>query len=372
MAGGRRFLKMFNFFKKQSFGLDISDHSIEVICLEGFAKEAKLLAMGRRILKPGVVNGGKILERRRLEAILLELIKKPQFGEIKKNEVIFSLPESRVFILPFKIKGNLRNKEIKKEAESQALHNFPLPPEDLYCSLSLKKDDALLVAVPKNIVEDYLEVFENIKIRPLALEIESLSLGRALIEEKEGKILIVDIGSEATNFSVFDKRKLNVSITIEMAGRQFSEDLAKELKIPFEEAEILKEKIGLDPEKDSGRVFMVLQREIQQIVAEIRRIDDYVFKKEGISFGNVILSGGSATLPNLAKYLSENIERPVSIGDPWTKIEIDILKGKGYYENALKINPSLYSGAIGSALRGLERNPVSCEINLLPERDIFR
>ena len=51
---------MFNFFQKKAFGLDISDYSIEIISLGGSIERPKLLAMGRTILEPGIVENGKI------------------------------------------------------------------------------------------------------------------------------------------------------------------------------------------------------------------------------------------------------------------------------------------------------------------------
>jgi len=82
----------------------------------------------------------------------------------------------------------------------------------------------------------------------------------------------------------------------------------------------------------------------------------------------IILAGGSAALPHLPEYLAENLEKPVAIGDPWVKINIDILKKKEYFEKALEVNPVFYSTVIGSALRGLSKDPAKEGINLLPKR----
>jgi len=112
-------------------------------------------------------------------------------------------------------------------------------------------------------------------------------------------------------------------------------------------------------------VFLILQKEIQGIIGEIKKMDDYFQKKTGKKIEKVILGGGGATLPHFAEYLSENLEIPVSIGDPWEKINIDILKKKKYFEQALKINPFLYSQAIAAAFRGLRREPGAADINLI-------
>jgi len=185
-------------------------------------------------------------------------------------------------------------------------------------------------------------------------------LGRSLIGD-EKTVLILDIGSEFTNFILFDKKRLRLSISNPIASNSFTKAISEKLKISFEEAENLKKGIGLNPKRKDARIFLILQKEIQKLIAQIREIEDYFLEK----IEKIILTGGSATLPFLKEYLAENLEKEVSIGDPWVKINIDILRKKEYFKEALKINPYLYSVAIGSALRGLERNPERSGINLL-------
>jgi len=359
---------MFNFFKKSTFGLDISDYSIEMVSLGGSIEKPKLLAMGREILEPGIVEDGKILQKEKLEAILRGLVKRPKFGQLKSNRLIFALPESKTFIHFFELPDNLKKEKIREEAEFQAIHNFPLPLKDLYFDFKIRNKEVLLVAAPKDIVKDYLELFKKIRLQPLALETESLSLARSLIKNQKETILIVDIGARTTNFSIFDAGRLRLSITTDVAGNKFTQALNQKLTVSLPEAENLKKEIGLNPEKKEGKVFLVLQKEIQKVISEIQKIDKYFYEKENKSFEKIILAGGSATLPNLTEYLADNLEKPVIAGDPWMKVDIEILKEKEYLSKALKINPILYATVVGSALRGLMRNAATAEINLLPKK----
>ncbi|MDO8504217.1 MAG: hypothetical protein Q7S60_06095, partial [bacterium] len=61
---------------------------------------------------------------------------------------------------------------------------------------------------------------------------------------------------------------------------------------------------------------------------------------------------------------------PVEIGDPWVRINIDILKKKEYFKEALEINPILYSTVVGAALLGLSKNPEKAGINLLSRSNL--
>jgi len=353
------------FFKTPPFGLDISDNSVEMISLKGSFKNPRFFAMGRRVLKPGIVEDAKILNKEVLKKILLGLIKFPEFGKIRTNKFIFSLPESKTFTLIFKLPKDLTKKKELDFIKSKVNQNLPFKAEDLYLDFRINTKEVFLVAAAKKIVNDYLEFFKSLGFYPLAIETESESFGRSLIQDSDEAVLIVDIGARTTNFSIFDAKKLRFSSSFEIAGNKFTECLIDGLKISLNEAERLKKRNGLSPKAKKGRVFLILQKEIQAIVLEIRDIEKYFQKKENKEIKKIILTGGSAMLPILPRYLEENLAKPVIIGEPWTKINIDVLRKKQYVKKALNVNPILYTICIGSALRGLMKDSKQAGINLI-------
>lgn len=356
---------MLNFLKKSIFGLSISDYSIKVVVLGGSVEKPKLLAMSREVLGPGTIEDGKILHKERLRIALKSSIEKPNFSKIRTRKLIFALPESKTFIRTFKTPKTLNKKAIKKEIELQIVQNFPFSLKDLYYNFKIENREALLVAAQKDVVDDYLKIFRELKLKPVALEIESLSLARSLVKDKEKTDLIADIGARTTSFSIFDRGRLKLSITIDIAGDSFTKALAEKLNISFSKAEIIKKEVGLDPDKREGKVFLILQREIQKIISEIKKISEYFQEKENKPIDKIILTGGSANLFYLTEYLTENLKKPVIVGDPWKIINIDILKSKEYFKKAHKLNPIAYSVVIGSALRGLTKEPRKTDINLI-------
>jgi len=331
--------------------------------------------MGRVKLEPGIFENGKILAKEDLKKYLRGLIGNPKFGKIRTNKIIFSLPESKGYVLIFDLPEKLSPNKILEFVKLKARENFPHPLEEIYFDYQISDKEVLLIAAPKKIVEDYLEVFRDCNLIPLALEIESLSLARSLIENEKIPILIADIGARTTNLSIFDQGKLRLSFSVPIAGNKFSQVLSEKLNLSKEAVERLKREIGLDPKFQEGRVFLILQKEIQGIIEEAKKILNYFQEKSRLQpasraseIGKIILAGGSAALPHLPEYLAENLEKEVKIGDPWVKINIDILKKKEYFREAMEVNPILYSTAIGSALRGLSKNLQTAGINLLKGR----
>lgn len=362
---------MFNFFQKKAAGLDISDHSIEIISLQGSIENPRLLSLARRVLGAGIIEDGKIINKEELKKYLKELIEKPRFGRLATRKIVFSPPESRSFISIFKIPSNLKKEKESKEIEVRASQTIPYSLPELYYDYKIREGEGgfkevLFGAAPKKLVDDYLEIFKSCQLQPLILELESESLARALIQEKEPEpILIADIGARTTNLSIFDPRGLRLSVSMPIAGNGFTRAIAEKLKISQEEAENLKKKIGLNPKKEKGRVFLILQKEISKIIGEINNVCQYFSKKERKEIKKIILAGGSSGLVYLSDYLGQNLAKEVKILDPWDKINIDILKKKEYFKKALEIRPILYSTVIGSALRRLLKKPTEAGLNLL-------
>jgi type IV pilus assembly protein PilM len=346
------------------FGLDISDYSIEIVLLVKKDKKPQLVALGRKKLEPGIVKDAKILNKEKLKEALLDLISNPNFGKINTKNLVFAIPEIKSFVHTFEIPANLKEDEILTLVKSKARETFPFTLEELNFDYKIFENYVLLVAAPKEIVNDYFELFQLCQLKPIVFEVESLSLGRALTEEKVSVIL--DIGAEVTNIILFDKGKLRLSFSLNIAGDKFTKSISETLKIPLKKAEELKWKVGLNPEKKEGRVFAILQKEIIGILEEYRKIANYFRERTQKGVQEIILTGGSALLPYLSDYLSENLGKKVKVANPWQRIEMGNLTEKKLKQK-LKKEAVFYSAAVGLALRGLEKNPREVGINLISD-----
>ena len=78
---------------------------------------------------------------------------------------------------------------------------------------------------------------------------------------------------------------------------------------------------------------------------EIRKTLRYYVKSNNqVFFNKLLISGGSATLPNLKEFIAENLKVKVELFNPFQKIKSDIQID----------NPSQFAIAVGLAIRGLE------------------
>jgi len=338
-------------FSKTGFGLDISDFSIEVLEL---SSKVKVKTFSRITLEPGIIENGLILDKKKLTKKLKELVAKTK---IKTSQVVLSLPESKVFIHVFKVPKGLKKTNLKDAIAFEAPKVIPLNQEEIYWDCQTISSPAksaqqsvLYIAVFKNIIDTYIEVLTLAELKPVVFEIESLALARALLLELKpvNSLMIVDLGARTTNISIFGKNKqLRWSSTVSVAGKHFTQAIEEKLKKSTEQAEKLKRDKGLS---DKSIVKLILEKELKPIIEEIKNILD--FYNEPVD--EIILSGGSAQIPEIVSYLSTKLEKKVSLG-------------KSVITKQLKGTSILYNTVIGLALKS-RQGAKKGEINLLPQK----
>ena len=355
--------------KRKIFGLDISDHSIEALILaKPLFGRTKAIAYARTILKGEIVKNGIIRKPEKLAEDIIKLLESAQPQPIKTPYCILSLPESQVFTTIFKLPAGLKRKEIKNTIPYKAEEVIPFKSSEVYFDFRTvmvegSTQEVFYVAVPIKVVESYAQVLEKIGLKPVAFDLESVSLARAVVDgsRKPDKAkLLMDIGARTTNLNIFDKKGIRQSLTIKIAGDRFTKAIMSKLNISSKQADELKMKIGFDPKKENGKVLLVLQNEFKRIIAETKKLVDYYQGQNQRQIGEIILAGGSSLLPKIDQYLADNLEIESRIGDPLIKINDpkELIK--------LKNKAILFANVIGLALRGISRNPAGGDINLLP------
>ena len=363
------------FGKKNPFGLDISDFSIEALQFKKQAGKVAMLAHGRVELEPGIVENGKIVDRERFKEKIKEFLPERKLKRMKTRKVIFSLPESRTFLHIFKLPLDIADEQLSKAIEERALKTIPLEPDKIYFDfqvISRKKSfiEILYVATTKEIVDEYLEVLREAGLEPLVLDIESASLSRAFKNEQvlDGGMLIMDIGARTTVLTLFDKETIRISSIVPIAGNHFSKEIAKKLSVSLEEAEELKKNCGLDGEKEGGRVMFILQEALNDILNEAKGIIRFYEQKEKRVVKKVVLCGGSSLIPKIVSYFSSNLGIETKLGDP-SLIYPGLNKIKA---KPAKLHPVLFSNVVGLALRALEEDLESSGINLIPAKERYK
>lgn len=204
----------------------------------------------------------------------------------------------------------------------------------------------LLTAASRNLVKRYLEIFRLANLQLLALETEAFALARALVGKEETSIMIIDSSAVSTDVIVIEKGIPVLNRSIDVGGVTITRAIANCLNIDFKRAEQFKRDIGLT---GVSRIPAMIEQTLKPVVDEVNYSLKLYQEQTGQVVERVVLSGGSAYLPNLAEYFTKILNVKTFVGDPWARIS---------YPTDLK--PALeeiaprFAVAIGLALRGLE------------------
>lgn len=309
----------------QAFGLDLSDLSLKIANLKKTKKGLRLVSYGEWQIPQGLIVQGEIKNEDEVAAIIknaVHSLKLPPFAAA-------SLPEEKAFLQVIQL-PKLKQEEIKGAATFEAENYIPFPVDTVYLDArevspiknSLDHMDVLLAAHPKQIVDSYLSCLTKAGLVPKVLEIESLATARALVEKETSDfpILLLDLGATRTGFAVFAGKSLRFTASIPFTGTQ-QEELVPQIR----------KYMGY---YESHAIHQHLTHEEKNV-------------------RQVLLAGGQANIAGLKEFLQKELEKPVSLGNPWVNI---------FEQNPAELPPmpfsqSLqYATALGLALRGLSSN----------------
>jgi len=353
-----------------AFGLDISDLSLKIAYLKRQEKGFQLHAFGEFPIAPGVVERGEVMQGDVLAQTIREAVK--SFGsKLSTKQVVASLPEEQAFLQLMQL-PRMKKEELEHAVRFEAENYVPHAIEKVYLDFQVVKPfhnhlehtDVLLAALPRTMVDPYLEALEHSGLTVKVLEIESLAISRALVPKETAPmpLLLVDFGATRTSFVVFSGYSLRFTASIPVSSSQLTKSIAQALKLTEERAEELKISFGLERQDDEqGRaVFEALAPPLLNLVGQIKKHLSYyeshtAHQHLGANqqrIKRIIVSGGGANLRGFTRFLSKELEREVILGNPWVNI----------LETSLKELPPLsfgeslkYTAALGLALRGQSR-----------------
>jgi len=273
-------------------GLDISDISLRLVQFT-VSKTGKreVQAYVDKVIPKEAIIGDQIKNPRVLVSTIRAAIKNPQFGKFVGNEVVASIPETKSFVRVIEM-PQMSETETKEAIKWEAEQYVPLPIGQVYLDwVALEKYDGgnegrmkvLLIASPRDYVDDLTSYIKEAGLQPVALEVESQATARSLIGRNEHEItsLLLDINALRSSFIVYDQGSLQFTSSIPIAGHSFTESITKVLNIPFDKAEAVKRKVGLEKEAESGMVRKALLPVLSNLVAEIRNTLKFYEEHEG-------------------------------------------------------------------------------------------
>lgn len=318
----------FNFFEKEIpvFGLDLSGSAIKMLQFLPHSHKLSIKGFADTPLSKGIMQDDTILDSKLLAELIKSTLQKPTFGHIDTKHVIASLPESKSFVRVIQI-PQMSDAEIDNAILFEAENYIPIPIDQVYLDWQEigkrgDKIEILIIASPKEHVDKYLEALEKAGLTPVALEVESQSVIRSIIEpESTETSLIMDVDAFRSNLIMVENGNLQFTSSVPIAGNTFTETIARALGVPSDKAEAIKKKIGIDNTTEYPNLKTTLLPVLNNLSAEIKNILTFHQEHSQNKVTKLILCGGGAALAHLDEYLVPEFasipELKVVLGNPW-------------------------------------------------------
>lgn len=344
--------------QKQFFGLDISGTSVKVVELKHGASKPQLMAFGGMPLPAGAMQSDSPVDRQNVAETIKQVIKR---AKIQSNQVVAALPGSAVFTSIITM-PSMPKSELAESIRWQAKQYVPSPLDEVILDwhvvggdTSEKKDEetkgeieVMLIAAPISLVEKYMGILAEADLKPLALEIEPLSLTRAVVGVKDEPVILVDIGQASSEISVVENGVVRLNRNTTAGGGALTRAIAQSLGIDANRAEQFKRDFGLKDDKLEGQIPKAVKPVLDTLFTEIRRSLDFYRDQPNTSgeIGQMVVVGGTARMPEFLSTMASTFGVEAKIGDPWANINYSA----GIKDQLTELAPS-FAVTVGLAMR---------------------
>jgi len=386
-----------------AIGLDIGHSSVKGVQIEKSGSGFRLV---RAEVEPIVESRPEQASHEKTVAAIERLVSR--LG-MSGERVVTSVSGESVIVRPIPVPYVDKKQDISLAVEGEARDFIPFDMRDILMDYqrlghldlpSGKGEEVLVVAARREVVENQLRLLEEATMEAGIVDVGGIALVNALMVGcdvgGEETIAVVNIGCEITNIAIVRGDKIRFTRDLVVAGRNITRAIISELKVDFARAEALKAEHGMkayfgeavevspaeeeeekeEAEPGAGSIVSEVYRAIdalqgdmtpapadsyggeatgvasacEQVLSDItsevkRSLLYYENQMDGESTDRVLLAGGTALLPGIARYFEQALEVPVRLMQPLERIKHD-------YEDADRdrMGPILATG-IGLALR---------------------
>lgn len=333
------------FYKdKPLFGFDLGFGSLKVMQLQEAGKKRLVTGYGAVNFDAESMKDGYIEDIEAVAAAAQSLFTDHIVGNITTRRVVLSIPAARSYNRSVHL-PKLAPKELLSAIQSEVEQYVPVPLADLYIDHSVVTEtadgtDFLVVAVPKRIVDSYLQLAAILNLEVIAIETTIAASGRLFLqaENSDNPTVLIDFGTLTADLTIFDGG-LIVTGTVPGGGEDFTNAIASKLKVTLQEAHIIKTKYGLGVSKKQTEITDGLSPLLQQMIKEIRRLIRYYEERSGTErkINQVVTMGGGANMPGLSEFLTNMLRLPVRMCDPWQNLDFSKLQPPNTVEKSMYV-----------------------------------
>jgi len=347
---------MFMSKARETVGIDVGSSSVKLVQVKEHKGGYSLLRVGilplpaEAIVDNTLMDSSSIVETIKNLANSLEVSAKEAASSISGNSVII-----RKIVLP-----SMTTEELEDQIHWEAEQYIPFDINDVNIDFQILGPDendpsrmtVLLVASKRDIVNDYIAVFNETGLRLSVVDVDAFAVQNAFEINydvyPEEVVALVNIGANIMNLNVVKNGVSLFTRDVQTGGSLYTDEIQKQFGVSSEEAERIK--ISGDC-PDRGKLQDIMARQNETLAMEVRRsLDFYNSTANEGKISKVMLSGGAAKTPMLSETIGQRLGVPAEIMNSFLKIQCS---GKEFDMDYLNEIAPLVTVAMGLATRRL-------------------
>lgn len=296
----------------------------------------------------------------------------------KGSAVRYSVPGHPVFMRFVKLPP-LSEDKVGQIVEFEAQQNVPFPLDEVSWAYQLIGEpgsgdvEVLLAAMKSDELGQYNSAVTGPGVQTLSVDVAPMLLYNAYrynYPDQTNSALIIDIGARTTNLIYAEQGKVFINST-RIGGANITQAIAKELEIPFEDAEQLKLQKGYcslggnyqEPTTDPQGIQLggIIRNTITRLHGEIVRTNTRYKTQQGGNLPQIAyLAGRTSGTPYLLEFLKEKLGIPVEYFNALRNVSV----GPKVDQDKIGAEAHAMGELVGLALRNGEGSPL--EVELVP------
>jgi len=272
-----------------------------------------------------------------------------------------AIPTSMVISKTIEMDADMTDDEREVQIRMDAEQYIPFPLDEVSLDFEVLPDrlanpnrvNVLLVATRLENVESRCEAIELAGLTPKVADVESFAIENAFkvfadtLPMGVNTIGVLDIGHTMTTLSVLKDNKIIYTREQVFGGKQLTQEIQNRYGLSFEEAGRAKKSRTLPDDYD----VEVLEPFLEAVVQQAARSLQFFFSSSQFNeIDHILLAGGNANIPGLAKLLQQKLGYRVTIANPFLQMgfssKIDIKR--------IESDASSLMVACGLALRSFD------------------
>jgi len=342
-------------------GLDIGSSSIKIAVLSKKSSHSYRLEHCDILIydKECFNENGELLEFDYIQNSISKILDKQKNRSYK---VVMGVPHRLITQVNINLANDLALDEQNYQIEVEA--NRLLPPGisasfDYYLTrntenTSNNSSTFCVLATPKNIVDDRVDLLSiNKKLKPIVVDSDAYAILRNtyLVWENEGAInqvrILLHLGHTGSYMFVIQNQDVIYQQNLVIQGVQLTQTIMRYYDLSYIEAENKK----ITQTLPAGYSEDVLIPYIENAVIDVYQGIQNFFSTSSLSkIDGIYISGGHSLIDGLATQIAKKTHVSTQLFNPF----LGLLRNTNIDENSLRKNMTIYSTAIGLALRGFD------------------